>query len=117
MSAESAIEKLQRIAMKKEVIRNEHRQKQEEEAELLKRTKVEKELRRTKKKGVLNIQLLAIRSPSHSSSFSKCVEGKAYNEKIQFVQKIIQDINTIGTFEIEFLHRSKRRWHVRERQD
>ncbi len=30
------------------------------------------------------------------------------------MQTIIQDINTIGTFEVEFLHKSKRCWHARE---
>ncbi len=62
--------------------RSEHKQRQKEEAELLKRTKVEEELRRAKRKGVLNFQPLAIRSLSHSSSSSECVEGNAYNEKI-----------------------------------
>jgi hypothetical protein len=41
MSAESAIEKFKKIAKEKEARRNEHRQKQEEEVELLRRTKVE----------------------------------------------------------------------------
>jgi hypothetical protein len=49
----------------------------------LKRIEVEEELRRAKR-GVLNIQLLAIRLLPHSSSSSKCVEGKVYNVKIQF---------------------------------
>jgi hypothetical protein len=50
--------------------------------QLLRRTKVEEELKRVEK-GVLNIQLLAIRLSLHnSSSSSKCAEGKAYNEKI-----------------------------------
>jgi hypothetical protein len=73
----------------------------------LKRTKVEEELKRAKKEGVLNIQSLAVRSLLHSSSSSECAEGKAYNEKIQFAQIIIQDINTIGTSTIELLRRSK----------
>jgi hypothetical protein len=51
---------------------------------LLKITKVENELKKEERK-VLNIELLAIRSLSHSSSSSKCAKGKAYNEKIQFV--------------------------------
>jgi len=76
----------------------------------LKRTKVEKELRIEKRKGVLNIPPLALRLPPHSSSSSECVKGKAYNEKIQFAQMIIQDINTIRTSIVEVLHRSKRRW-------
>jgi hypothetical protein len=50
----------------------------------LKRTKVEEELRRAKIEGMLNIQPLAKGLPLHSSSFSDCVEGKAYNKKIQF---------------------------------
>jgi hypothetical protein len=73
----------------------------------LKTTTVKEEFRRVER-GVLNIQPLVVRSPSHSSSSLKCVEGEAYNEKILFVQMIIQDINIIGTFAIEFLHKSKR---------
>ncbi len=71
----------------------------------MKKTEVKKELRRVKKI-MLNIQLLAVRSSLHSSSLD-CAEGKVYNVKIQFAQTIIQDINTIGTFEIEFLCKSK----------
>jgi hypothetical protein len=56
---------------------------------------------------VLNISLLVVRSLLHSSSSLKCVEGKVYNEKIQFAQMIIQDINTIEAFVVEFLCRSK----------
>ncbi len=74
--------------------------------ELLRRTEVKEELKRAKR-GVLNIQSLAIRSSSHSSSSSECAEGKVYNEKIHFTQTIIQDIDTIGTFAIELLRRSK----------
>jgi hypothetical protein len=58
----------------------------------LKRIEVEKELRRAKKGGMLSIQLSVVSSLSHSSSFSECVKGKAYNEKIQFTHRIIQDI-------------------------
>ncbi len=43
--------------------------------ELLKRTKVKWELRRTKK-GVLNIQSLVVRLPPHSSSSLECAKGK-----------------------------------------
>jgi len=43
-----------------------------------------------------------------------CVERKSYNEKIQFVQMIIHDINTTKTYVVEFLRRSKRHWHVKE---
>ncbi len=60
--------------------RSEHRQKQEE-AKLLRITKVEKKLRRVERR-VLNIQPLAIRVPLHSSSSSKCAEGNVYNEMI-----------------------------------
>jgi len=56
---------------------------------LLRRTKVEKELRIAKRKGMLNIQPLALRLPPHSSSSSECVKGKVDNEKIQLVQTII----------------------------
>jgi hypothetical protein len=66
MSVESVIEKLQQITREKEAQKSEHRQKREEEVELLTRTKVEEELIKAKR-GVLNIQLLAIRSLPHSS--------------------------------------------------
>jgi hypothetical protein len=66
MNVESVIEKLQQITREKEAQKSEHRQKQEEEVELLTRTKVEEELIKAKR-GVLNIQLLAIRSLPHSS--------------------------------------------------
>jgi hypothetical protein len=49
---------------------------------LLRRTEVKEELRKVKKKEMLNIQLLAIRSPSYSSSSLECAEGKAYDVKI-----------------------------------
>jgi len=81
---------------------------------LLRRTKVEKELRIAKREGVLNIQPLALRLPLHSSSSLECVKGKAYNEKIHFAQTIIQDINTTRTSVVEFLHRSERRWCPKE---
>jgi hypothetical protein len=58
--------------------------KEDEEVELLKRTKVKKELKIVER-GMLNIELLVVRSSSHSLSSSKCVKGKTYNEKIQFV--------------------------------
>ncbi len=51
--------------------------------ELLKRTKLEKELRKAERR-MLNIQPLAIRLLLHSSSSLECAERKAYNEKIQF---------------------------------
>jgi len=51
----------------------------------LKRKKVEKELKIVKRKGVLNIEVLALRLPSHSSSSLECVKGKVYNEKIHLV--------------------------------
>ncbi len=75
---------------------------------LLRRTKVEQELRRAEKEGMLNIQPLTIRLPLHSSSSSKCAKGKAYNEKIQFAQIIFQDINITKTFVVEFLCKSRR---------
>jgi len=48
---------------------------------LLKRTEVKEELRRVKREGVLNTQLLVVRLSPHSSSL-KCVKGKVYNENI-----------------------------------
>jgi hypothetical protein len=53
---------------------SEDKRKQEEEAKLLRITKVKEELRRAKREGVLNIQSLVVRSLPHSSSSSKCVE-------------------------------------------
>ncbi len=75
---------------------------------MLKKIEVEEELRRAMREGMLNIQLLAIRSLPHSSSSSECAEGKAYNEKIQFVQMIIHDIYIIRTSTIEFLRKRRR---------
>jgi len=76
----------------KEAQRSEYRQRQKEEAKLLKRTEIEEELRGVER-GVLNIQLLVVWSLSHSSCL-ECGKGKSYNVKIQFAQMIIQDINT-----------------------
>jgi hypothetical protein len=55
MNAESAIEKLQRITREKEAQTSEHRQRHEEEAELLRKIEVEEELKNVERKGVLNI--------------------------------------------------------------
>ncbi len=74
---------------------------------------IEEELRRAKR-GVLYVQLLVVRSSLHSSSSLEGVKGKAYNEKMQFVQMIIQDINIIGTSAVEFLHRSEQCWCAKE---
>jgi hypothetical protein len=83
---------------------------------IVEKKEVEEELRRAKKEGVLNIQLLVIRSLPHSSSSLECVEGKTYNEKMQFVQMIIHDIYRIGTYVVEFLCRrlSRRSWCARK---
>ncbi len=80
MNAKSAIEKLQQMAKEKEAQKNDHKRKQKEEVELLRRIEVQKELKRVER-GVLYIQSLVIRSLLHSSS-SKCAKGKGYNEKI-----------------------------------
>jgi hypothetical protein len=64
------------------VQKSEHRQKQEEEVELLRKKEAKEELKRVKFEGLLNIQSLVVRSLPHSSSFSECVEGKTYNEKM-----------------------------------
>jgi len=37
-----------------------------------------------------------------------------YNMKIQFVQMIIQDIDTTKTFIVEFLHKCKQHWCARK---
>jgi hypothetical protein len=66
---------MQRVAREKEAQRSEHRQKQEEEAEALKKEEVDV-LRTRENVGVLNIQPLAVRLTSHSPSSSKCEEGK-----------------------------------------
>jgi hypothetical protein len=62
--------------------KSEHRQKQEEEVELLRKIEAKEELKKVKCEGVLNIQLLVVRSLPHSSSFSECAKGKMYNEKM-----------------------------------
>ncbi len=99
MSAESAIEKLQKVTQEKEAHGSEHKWRHEEEAK--------EELKRTKSARMLNIQLLAMRSLLHSSSSSECEEGKQYHEKIQFAHSIIQDIYRLGTFAVEFLEDPK----------
>jgi hypothetical protein len=72
------------------------------------KTKVKEELRKAKCEGMLNIQPLIIRSLSHSSSSSECTKGKAYNEKIQFLQMIIHDLHMTGIVAVEFLRKSRR---------
>jgi len=48
------------------------------------------------------------------SSFLKCAKGKMYNEKMQFAQTIIHDIHRIRTYAIDFLHKSRRSWCVKD---
>jgi hypothetical protein len=48
------------MAKEKQVQRSEHRQRQEEEVELLKRIKVEEKLRRTERKGLLKHDIYRI---------------------------------------------------------
>jgi hypothetical protein len=69
---------------------------------LLKRIKAEEELRRVEHEGMLNIQLLVIRSLLHSTSSLECVEGKTYNENMKFVQMIIHYICRTRTSVVEF---------------
>jgi hypothetical protein len=57
---------------------------------------------------------LVIRLSLYSSSSSECAQGKAYNVKIQFVHIIIQNIDTIRTFAVEFLRTRRQHWHARE---
>jgi hypothetical protein len=56
-----------------------------------------------------------VRSPLHSSSSLECAKRKAYNDKMQFAQMIIRNIYRTGTFVVEFLHKSRRSWHAKER--
>ncbi len=79
---ENAIEIFQTIAKEMKVKKSEHRQKQEEEANLLRKKEAKDELKRTQHTKMLNIQLLVVRSSLHSPSFSKCEESKVYNEKM-----------------------------------
>jgi hypothetical protein len=53
--------------------------------ELLRKKKTKEALKRNKRDGVLYIQPLIVRSPLHSPSSLECEEGKAYNEKMQFL--------------------------------
>jgi hypothetical protein len=71
-------------------------------------------LKRVERKGVLNMQMLVVRLLSLSSSSLKCAKGKVYNEKMQFAQTIIHDIHRIGTYAIDFLHKSRRSWCVKD---
>jgi hypothetical protein len=81
-----------------------------DESEIVEKKEVEEELRRVERERVLNIQPLVIRLMLHSSSSSESAEGMTYNVKIQFTQMIIQEIDTIKTFIVEFLHRSRQHW-------
>jgi hypothetical protein len=71
-------------------------------------------LKKVEHENMLNIQSLVVRSPPHSASSSQCVEGKTYNENMQFVQMIIHDICKTRTSIVEFFCKSKRSWHARE---
>jgi hypothetical protein len=51
----------------------------------LKKEEVKKELQKAERDGVLNIQMLVVRSSPHSSSSLECEGGKTYNENVQFV--------------------------------
>lgn len=73
-----------------------------------------KVLRRGESARVLNIQLLAVRSSSHSLSSSKCEERKQYHEKMQCVHSIISEIYRSGSYAVEFLKRQRRGWSSRE---
>ncbi len=52
--------------------------------------------------------------PLHSPSSLECEEVKTYNEKMQFVHTLIQDIYRSKTSTIEFLHICKRGWSSSE---
>jgi hypothetical protein len=80
----------------------------------LTKKEAEEDLKRAENAGVLNIQLLVVRSLLHSPSSSECEKGKTYNEKMQFAHMIIQDIYRFETFAIEFLHKCKKGWSSRE---
>jgi hypothetical protein len=114
MSVESAIEKLQIVRKEKETHNSEHRRRHEEEVEKLKKIEAEKELRRVERARMLNIQLMAVRSLSHSPSSSECEEGNVYNDNMQFAHTIIQDIHRSRTSTIEFLHKCRRGWSSNE---
>jgi hypothetical protein len=55
-----------------------------------------------------------VRLPLHSPLSSKCEKGKAYNEKMQFVHTIIQNIYKTETLIVEFLRRRIRGWSSNE---
>ncbi len=107
-------EKLQRVAKEKRSTKSEHKQKQEEEVELLIKKEIEEELRKAEH-GVLNVQLLVVKLLSHPPSSLEC-ESKMYNEKMQFALMIIHDIYKIRTFVVEFLRRHKISWHASEQE-
>jgi len=102
MSAKNVIEKSQKITKEMKVHRNEHKGKQEGKAKLLKKIKTEEELRRVEHEGMLNIQLLVIRSSLHSTSSLECAEEKTYNENMQFVQMTIHYMCRTRTSAVEF---------------
>jgi len=57
---------------------------------------------------------LVVRPLLHSPSSLKCEEGKTYNENIQFMHTIIQDIFKSKTSIVEFLHKCRRGWSSSE---
>jgi hypothetical protein len=60
------------------------------------------------------MQMPVVRLLPLSSSSLKCVKGKVYNEKMKFAQTIIHDIHRIGTYAIDFLHKNRRSWCVKD---
>jgi hypothetical protein len=55
-----------------------------------------------------------VRLPLHSPLSSKCEKGKTYNEKMQFVHTIIQNIYKTETLIVEFLRRCIKGWSSSE---
>ncbi len=99
----------------KEVQRTGNRRKQQEEAKLQRRIEIEKQLRRAKREGMLNIQSLVMKLSLIHHHLWNVQEGRhIYNEKLQFAQTIIQNIYITGTFIVEFLCKGKRHWRARK---
>jgi hypothetical protein len=79
MNINNAIEKLQRLAREKEALKSGTQMEIKGGRRSVEKIKM---LRRRENVGVLNIQLLAVRSSVHSLSYLECEKGKQYHEKM-----------------------------------
>jgi hypothetical protein len=102
MSVESVIEKFQRIIKEKETQRSEHRQRQEEEVEVLRKERSKRRVEKSREcQKAKHLTIGSEVTVAFTIIFK--VRGKRYHEKMEFVHYIIQDIYKLGTSIVEFL--------------